>query len=180
MKKFKLYTVISGERMKEPVIANGFAEAENVAKELYKKYHSQYPSNDTYIECVESELLLSLDHLIFRTDCFGKMYWKWLVMGDWCPLYEDLLSESEQKQLQEWREEKEIHVIDLCEEDLKELYYQVTFGSCFLSDYENEAYIDENEVCDVCERYERWVDENNEKHCPKTFAYYVIENERGY
>ena len=175
MRKFELYVVANGSRRREPIVCNGFVEAEKKAKELFEEVYKDYPNRDeTYIECVEAKFMLSCDHLVMSKDCFGDIYWRTLIMGDFMPLYIDLLSDGDKKLLEAWREEKELHVTDLCERDLKDLYYQVSFGSIYLSDYENDAYIDTEEVSNVCENYERWIEENKKEHSSETFVDYIM------
>lgn len=175
MRKFELYVMANGERRCEPIVCNGFVEAEKKARELFGEVYKDYPNRDeTYIECVENESMLRRNHLVMGKDCFGDIYWRMLIMGDFMPLYSDLLTDDHKELLEAWREEKELHVADLCEEDLKDLYCQVSFGSVYLSDYKNDFYIDTEEVCDVCESYERWIEEEKEEHSPETFADYVM------
>lgn len=176
MRKFELYAVLNGERKREPIIANGFVEAEKKAKEWFKEIYKDYPNRDeTYIECVEDKFMLSCDHLVMSKDCFGDIYWRMLIMGDILPRYIDVLNDYDKEVIEEWREEKELHVTDLEERDLKDLYWSVTWGSIYLSDYENDAYIDTNEVYDVCEKYERWIEEEKKEHSPETFVDYVMD-----
>lgn len=175
MKKFELYVVTSGELNKKPIVCNGFAEAEKKAHEVYAKVYPDYPCDDTYIACVNSRFELDYDHLILQKDCFGDIYWRKMVYGDYGPLYATLLSEEEQQELQEWREQVELHVEDLSENELKELYGQVVWGSMYLSDYSNDWDIEEEEVCDVCEDYERWVSEEKFDDTEETFAHYIMD-----
>lgn len=173
MRKFKLYAVISGEREDKPIIANGFVDAEKKAKEMYVKIYPDYPCDDTYIECVESDFDLNYDHLILQKDCFGDVYWRTIVYGDWGPLYTNLLDDEDKRQLKEWREEIDYHVTDLDDDELRYLYSQVTFGSIYLSDYSNDWFIDEKEVSDICEQYDYWVFDEKQEDTPDNFVYYI-------
>lgn len=175
MRKFELYTVTSGHRHKSPVKANGFREADQKAREIYAKTYPDYPCNDTYIECVESQFNLEYDHLILQKDCFGDTYWRKMMYFDGLPMYIKLLDDDEEQELQEWLAEVELHVKDLNEVALKELYHQVAFGSLYLSDYQNDWHIDESEVSDVCEWYEKWCREENIADTDENFARYVTD-----
>jgi hypothetical protein len=173
MRKFKLYVMTSGERGKKPIIANGFVEAEQKAKELYEQVYPDYPCDDTYIECVEDEFDLNFDHLIMQKDCFGDIYWRKIICKGWMPLYVDLLSELDQYEIDEWRNEEERHISDLSEDELKTLRGQVSIGSMYTSDYNNSFFIDEDEVMDVCEHYDDWLEEEQCDDTPENFAHYV-------
>ena len=69
-----------------------------------------------------------------------------------------------------------MHIEDLSKEDLIELYSEVTFGSIYLSDYKNFAYIDENEVFDVCEHYDMHIEQDGVDDTPEEFANWVMDN----
>lgn len=73
------------------------------------------------------------------------------------------------------RNEKEIHVWDLSEDDLKKLRGEIYIGSIYLSDYENSFYIDENEVFDYSQSYEEWLDNEHVEDSPEEFSYYIRE-----
>lgn len=178
MRKFKLYVVANGSRQKEPVIADGFVDAEKKAKQLLKSTFADYPNkNETYVECVEDAFELNIDHFTMEYDCFGDMYWRWLRCTEYGrPKYSDLLTDDQEKWLEFLRGEKEMHIEDLDEDDLIELYSEVTLGSCFLSDYKNFAYIDEREVCSVCEHYDKHIEEDGVEDTPEEFASWVMDN----
>lgn len=178
MRKFRLYLVTGGSRKRECVIANGFTDTEHKAKQMLREAFKDCPNKDsTFVECVEDAFELSIGHLIMTYDCFGDMYWTWLNMSEYGrPLYNDLLTEEQEEWLQSLREEKEMHIEDLSKEDLIELYSEVTFGSIYLSDYKNFAYIDENEVFDVCEHYDMHIEQDGVDDTPEEFANWVMDN----
>lgn len=178
MRKFKLYLVTGGSRKRDCVTVNGFADAERKAKQMLKEAFVDCPNKEaTFVECVEDAFELNLDHLTMTYDCFGDMYWTWLKLSEYGnPLYNDLLTEEQEEWLQSLREEKEMHIEDLSKEDLIELYSEVTFGSIYLSDYKNFAYIDENEVFDVCEHYDMHIEQDGVADTPEEFANWVMDN----
>lgn len=176
MKKFQLYVMTAGERNEKPIVCNGFVEAEKKAKELYGGIYKDYPGDDTYIECVESEFDLNFDHLIWQQDCFGDIYWRKIVCKDWLQLYAELLEDYEKDELQEWREEEDRHIEDLSEEELKDLRSQITVGSGYLSDYSNSFFIDEDEVLSACDRYDDWLEDEHKDDTQQNFANYIIYN----
>lgn len=174
MRKFELYVMTSGERDRKPIVVEGFANAEKKAKSLLAEVYDDYPCEDTYVECVKKGESLDFDHYAMQKDIFGDVYWKTVVMGDWCPLYLRLLNDVEEYETEVWRNEPDLHVSDLSEEDLVKLYNQVAIGSCYLSDYTNNFFIDENEVSDVCEGYEIWLEQNGEKDTEESFLFYMM------
>lgn len=178
MKKFKLYVVKAGHRDESKFeIVKGFKDAEERAKELFEAAWKDYPCDDTYVDCVESEYELQEDHLVMVKDYYGEVYWKKMVFGDFglCPLYARLLDDDEDAELQEWREEVERNVFDLSQEELKKLRGQICVGSVYLSDYDNEFNIDESALYNECESYLYWLDEEKHEDTPDEFAYYIKE-----
>lgn len=175
MRKFMLYQFCGGERVCEPVIADGFVDAENKAKELLNKIWDNSPCDDTFVACVEHEYEMKYDHIIMQKDIFNEVYWKMQVMGVLCPIYYRLLDKNEEQQLQEWREEKDLNLRDLSFDELTQLRSEVCVGSCFLADYENSWFIDTNEVCDACDSYEKWLETERLEDTPENFAYFIQE-----
>lgn len=186
MKKYKLIVVGGGQRLTKEYdnVVKGFAAAEERAKELLKEHLPNYP--DTYIACFgKDEMPFDWDHLIYVKDCFGDIYWKVMVReGYLLPLYDRLLDEDEEHELEMLREEKELHVSDLNEEELKELRTEVWVGSCYLDDYKNSFEIDEDEVCNVCDSYDRYLSTDEDgnflpesewkQDTPEEFAYFCM------
>ena len=173
MRKFQLYKVSAGERVGKPITVDGFVNAENTAKELLQEIWDNYPCDDTYIACVEKEADLYYDHLIMQKDVFNEVYWKKLVIGTYCPLYDRLLEDYEEDELEEWRKEKSISLSDLTNEQLQQLRSEIVVGSMYLSDYENSFNINENEVYDISESYDIWCEENGVEDNAENFADYV-------
>ena len=154
MKEYKLVVVGADVQITEQYdnVVKGFAAAEERAKELLNQYLPDYC--DAYIACFEkNEETFTDDFFIYTKDCFGDIYWKKMIMGDYVPLYSRLLDEDEKQELEYLRNEEEVHVSDLTEEELKQLRREVCVGSIYLSDYSNSFDIDENEVCNACDDY---------------------------
>jgi ABC-type polysaccharide transport system permease subunit len=173
MRKFRLYKVESGSRVKDPVIVEGFLKAEEKAKDMLQEMWNNYPCDDTYVACVEKEADLHYDHLIMQKDIYNEVYWKKLVIGTYCPLYDRLLEDYEEDELEEWRKEEDISLSDLTNEQLQQLRSEIAVGSMYLSDYENSFHINENEVYDISESYDIWCEENDIEDNAENFADYV-------
>ena len=122
---------------------------------------------------VEKEADLYCDHLIMQKDVCNEVYWKKLVIGTYCPLYDRLLEDYEEDELEEWRKEKNISLSDLTNEQLQQLRSEIVVGSMYLSDYENSFNINENEVYDISESYDIWCEENDVEDNAENFADYV-------
>lgn len=174
MRKFKLYVVESGELTQE-ICVECFVNAETKAKELLNEVWPNCPCDDTYIECVENNSDRWFDHIILTKDCCGETCWMTLVMGEYGPLSIRPLNEIEEYEMDVWRNEKELHISDLNEDELKKLRHQVCVGSCYLSDFANTFGIDENEVCDLCEEYDVWCEVEDIEDTADNFAFYVLE-----
>ena len=182
MTKFLLYQVYAGERDKKPIRVRGFAEAEVKAKELLAALLPNYPDyHDTYIECWEDGGYLDIpfnllgDRLIMAQDYFGDVYWRMMIYrGDTIPLCSKLLTDDQKEILEEWRNEKEVDITDLSKQELIELRSQICVGSIYLSDYENELGVNEEQVCDACEGYDNWLYEDGWKDNGEAFAYYIM------
>lgn len=187
MRKYKVY--IPGVTSKNNIV-RGFAEAERVAKELYEEYIKGNGSDD-YVVCFEAnwwDEIDSLDeYLIYGDDYYGEVYWRIMVNGEYCPLYPRLLSKDEEEWLQSLRDEPEIHVCDLNDDELKQLFSQVAIGSLYYSDYENTFEIYEREVCDICDGFLEWISTDeygkyyeNEEDCMECSASNFIDYVRGF
>ena len=148
MKTYKLIAIVAGGRISkyEDAEARGIVEAEKKADELLEAYIHEYPC-DTYIVCVEDESEMYYnDYLCWQEDYYGDRYWKKMQNGYWCPIGLRLLTETEKEELDLLREEKDLHIWDLDEEQLKKLRSEISVGSVYLSDYNNSFEIDPNEV----------------------------------
>lgn len=68
---------------------------------------------------------------------------------------------------------------DLSQEELRGMFDEISFGSCFLSDYANSYHVVRDEVCDYADGFldfldEEYGEENSDKHLtPKEWAIYV-------
>lgn len=177
MKTYKLFIFVAGEKLqpKNPdAEAKGIVEAEKKANELLEQYIHEYPC-DTYVACVEDESEMYYDdYLCWQEDCYGDRYWKKMENGYWMPIGLRLLTETEKEELDLLREEKEIHIWDLDEEQLKKLRSEICVGSVFLSDYNNSFDIDPNEVYNYSEGYLVELDEDYENDTPEHFAEYCM------
>ena len=84
------------------------------------------------------------------------------------------LTDDEKEELDELREEKEIHIWDLDEEQLKKLRSEICVGSCYVSDYANSFEIDPNEVCNYSEGYLSFIEEVGREDTQEEFAEYCM------
>lgn len=179
MRKFYLKSVISGCPDNNIVCVDGFAKAEEKAKEMLSKILGEGWSNiDTYVCLSENErdvMFLDTDMYILVRGFYGELTWFKNIYGTYCYVCERIINDEEEAELDEWRNEKEVHVLDLSDDDLKKLRGEISVGSCYLSDYENSFYIDENEVYDYSEKYEEYIDELGLEDTPQNFAYYIKE-----
>ena len=179
MKTYKLIAIVAGERVltENDIEARGIVEAEKKADELLEKYIHDYPS-DTYIVCVEDESEMWFDdYLCWQKDCYGEKYWMKMVNGNYCPICLRLLTDDEKEELDELREEKEIHIWDLDEEQLKKLRSEICVGSYYGSDYENSFEIDSDEVYNYSEGYLSFLEECGYEDTPEEFAVYCMSIE---
>lgn len=159
--------------------ADGFAKAEKKAKEmLLNLIKDGWSSTDTYV-CISENgrdvVFLDTDMYILKRDCCGEIAWFKNVYGSYCYVCERLLDDEEKAELDVLRNEKEIHVRDLSEDDLKKLRREIYIGSIYLPDYENSFYIDEYEVFNYSQSYEEWLDNKDVEDSPEEFSYYVRE-----
>lgn len=176
MKTYKLIAIVAGERNSKyaDAEARGIVEAEKKADELLEKYIHDYPS-ETYIVCVEDESEMYYnDYLCWQQDYYGDRYWKKMKNGYWCPIGLRLLTETEKEELDLLREEKDLHIWDLDEEQLKKLRSEICVGSVYLSDYNNSFEIDPNEVYNYSGGYLEEVDEYYGNDTPEHFAEYCM------
>lgn len=176
MKTYKLIAIVAGERISKyaDAEARGIVEAEKKANELLEAYIHEYPC-DTYIVCVEDESEMYYnDYLCWQEDYYGDRYWKKMKNGYWCPLGLRLLTDVEKEELDLLREEKDLHIWDLDEEQLKKLRSEISVGSIYLSDYNNSFEIAPNEVYNYSEGYLEEVDEYYGNDTPEHFAEYCM------
>ena len=176
MKTYKLIAIVAGERNSKyaDAEARGIVEAEKKADELLEKYIHDYPS-ETYIVCVEDEFEMWFDdYLCWQKDCYGEKYWMKMVNGHCCPICLRLLTDDEKEELDELREEKEIHIWDLDREQLMQLRSEICVGSCYVSDYANSFEIDPNEVCNYSEGYLSFIEEVGYEDTQEEFAEYCM------
>ena len=179
MKTYKLIAIVAGERIltKNDIEARGIVEAEKKADELLEKYIHDYPS-DTYIVCVEDESEMWFDdYLCWQKDCYGEKYWMKMENGYWCPIGLRLLTETEKEELDLLREEKEIHIWDLDEEQLKKLRSEISINSIFYSDFNNSFEIDCHEVSNYADGYLEHLKESEYEDTPQEFAEYCMSVE---
>ena len=177
MKTYKLIAIVAGERNSKyaDAEARGIVEAEKKADELLEKYIHDYPS-DTYIVCVEDESEMWFDdYLCWQKDCYGEKYWMKMVNGHYCPIGFRLLTDDEKDELDELRKEKEIHIWDLDEEQLKKLRSEICVGSCYGSDYENSFDIDTEEIYNISEGYLSFIGFYGYEDTQEEFAEYCMD-----
>ena len=176
MKTYKLIVIEDGERVSKYPDAEvkGFAEAEKKADELLDKYVDNYPL-DSYVVCVEDESEMYWDdYLCYVQDRYGERFWMKMKQGTYCKIGLRSLTETEQEELDLMRDEKEVHIWDLDEDELKKLRKQICIGSCFYSDFKNSFGIDTNEVMMHAEAYEDYIAEEELEDTPQEFADYII------
>ena len=180
MKTYKLFTFVAGERLlsKYPdAEAKGIVEAEKEANELLEAYIHEYPC-DTYVACVEDESEMYFDdYLCWQEDYYGERYWKKMKNGGWCPIGLRLLTETEEEELDLLREEKELHVWDLDEEQLKKLRSEISINSIYYSDFNNSFEIDCHEVSNYADGYLEHLKESEYEDTPQEFADYCMSVE---
>lgn len=179
MRKFYLRSVINGSPDNNIFEADGFAKAEKKAKEmLLNLIKDGWASTDNYVCLSENGrdvMFLDTDMYILKRDCYGEIAWFKNVYGSYCYVCERLIDDEEKAELDALRNEKEIHVRDLSEDDLKKLRGEIYIGSIYLSDYENSFYIDENEVYNYSQSYEEWLDNEDVEDSPEMFSYFIRE-----
>lgn len=180
MKTYKLFTFVAGERLlsKHPdAEARGIVEAEKLANELLEAYIHEYPC-DTFVACVEEEWDLHCNnYLCWQEDYYGERYWKMMINGYWCPVGMRLLTDDEEEDLDLLREEKDLHVWDLDEEQLKKLRSEISINSIFYSDFNNSFEIDCHEVSNYADGYLEHLRECEYEDTPQEFAEYCMSVE---
>lgn len=179
MRKFYLKSVMSGCPDSNIICVEGFSKAEKKAKEMLSKILGEGWSNiDTYVCLSENErdvMFLDTDMYILVKGYYGELTWFKNVYGTYCYVCERIINDEEEAELDEWRNEKEIHVCDLSEDDLKKLRGEICVGSCYMSDYENSFHIDESEVSSYSENYEEYIEELGLEDNRQNFANYIME-----
>lgn len=179
MKKFYLNVVKDGVAERTTTEVEGFVKAEEKAKELYLKLLDKgYYNDDSYValsDNLRDVVYLDTDVYVLKKDADGMITWFRNVYGTYCFLYCRLINEDEEYEMQEWRNEKELHIWDLSDDELKKLYGEISIGSIYLSDYENSFHIDENEVCNYCEGYEYYLEDFSLEDTPQCFADFMHE-----
>lgn len=179
MRKFYLKAVKSGSPDKSIVEVEGFVKAEEKAKEMLSQLIKEGWSNvDTYV-CLSDSMTdvkyLDVDMYILKADYYGEITWFRNIYGYYCYACDRLINDEEKAELEEWRNEKEIHIDDLSEDDLKKLRGEICVGSCYLADFENSFNLDANEVSDYSEKYEEYIEELGLEDSPANFAKYIME-----
>lgn len=177
MKTYKLIVIADGGRVSKypDAKARGFVEAEKKADELLEKYIHDYYGADTYVVCVEDESEMWWDdYLCYVQDRYRERFWVKMKQGPFGPMYLRSLNETEQEELDLLREEKEIHITDLDEEQLKKLRSEICVGSSYYSDYCNSFEIDEKEVCQYADGYDNYISEEGLEDTPQEFADYIL------
>lgn len=176
MKTFKLIVIAGGGRVshKPDTEVKGFIEAEKKAKELLDQYINDYPY-DTYVACVEDESEMNYtNYLCMVQDCDGEKFWNMMEYGYYCPIGLRPLTDVEEEYIDLLRDEKEIHIIDLDEEQLKKLHSEISVGSSYYADYRNSFDIDEKEVCNYADGYESYISNEGLEDTPQEFADYIL------
>lgn len=176
MKTYNLIVIAAGSRVSNHADAKvkGFVEAEKKADELLEKYIHEYPS-DTYVVCVEDESEMYWDDYLCRCEnADGGCFWAKMQQGTFCPIGLRMLTDDEQEELDLLYEEKEIHIYDLDEFQLKKLRNEISIGSVYYSDYCNSFDIDEDEVMRYSESYDDYINESNLEDTPEEFADYIL------
>lgn len=179
MKTYKLFAIVAGERNSKnaDAEARGIVEAEKKANELLEQYIHEYPC-DTYVACVEDEWELHYnDYLCWQEDYHGDRYWKKMKYGYFGPIGLRLLTETEMEELDLLREEKEIHIWDLDEGQLKKLRSEISINSIFYSDFNNSFEIDCHEVSNYADGYLEYLKECEYEDTPQEFADYCMSVE---
>lgn len=179
MTKFKLIVFSScGDKLyEEKSLIKGFVNAEKRAAKFWNEYHS------THIDNVEVALLKSgdaigyYDYFVYTRDAAGDLGWRIVRWGCYGPLYTDCLRGYEKEQLEEWRSEQEVSILDLTCDDLRKLYYQIHFGSVFTSDYENSLGVDEDEAYNYSEMFLEYMYEEGreESYTEEDFVQFITD-----
>lgn len=148
MTKFQLivFSSCGDELHEERSLIKGFVNAEKRAAELWNEYHSTHLENVQVALLESGDVIGYYDYFVYTRDADGYLGWKVVRWGTYCPLYIGLLRDYEKEQLEEWRNEVEVSILDLNCDELRTLYHEIRFGSIYTSDYENSLGVDEDEV----------------------------------
>lgn len=153
MKRWRLFVVRAAEREEgSETYAANFEEADRIAKELFKKYDDGNYC-DVQVWCVRHEEFYpnadfhpEEDFPVYSKDSFGDCSWSRMRVGN----YGYLGLEYDEDFIDEIKEEDKAykirHIEELSEDELKDLFMNITPGSIYLSDYANDYGVDEKEV----------------------------------
>lgn len=162
MKKWNLFVVRGEEPEKETLTrVSTFSEAEKVAKRLFEEYNDgNYPDlcvfcthhnayNNKYMDLHDSE-----DFPVYAR-VSGEMQWNRMHVGEFCLIGMTYDDDFINGIIEEDEANKPRHIYELTDNELQELFCQVKghLGSIYLSDYQNDLRVDENEVCEYMDDY---------------------------
>lgn len=179
MRKFYLKVVKDGVAERTTTEVRGFVKAEKKAKELYQELIDKgFYNDDTYV-CVSDNLsdvvYQDTDVYILKKDADGEITWFRNIYGTYCLSHCRLINEVEEQEMAEWRKEKDIHIWDLSDDELKKLYNEIAIGSIYTCDYENSFNIDNLEVSNYCDEYEQYLEDFSLEDTPQTFVDFMEE-----
>lgn len=159
MTKFQLIVFSScGDKLyEEKSLINGFVNAEERAVELWNEYHSIYLDNVQVALLKSGDAIGYYGYFVYTRDAAGDLGWMVVRWGFYYPLYTDILRDYEEYQLEEWRSEQDVSILDLTCDDLRKLYSEISFGSIYTSDYENSLGVDEDEVFHYSEMFLKYM-----------------------
>lgn len=179
MRKFYIKSVICGVPDSNVIETDGFEKAEIKAIKLYNNLLDKgFFNDDTYVclsDNLRDVLYLDTDVYVLKKDRDGMVTWFRNVYGTYCLSHRRLINDFEKYEMEQWRKEKEIHIGDLSEDELKKLYNEICIGSIYRSDFENFFHIDENEVFIYCESYERYLEDFSLENSSQNFVKYTVE-----
>ena len=141
-----VYSLWNDKLYEEKALIKGFVNAEERAAELWKEYHDKYNENVQVALYKANDPIEGFDYFVYTRDACYDMGWLVVRWGYYCPLYTDILTDFDKEQLEEWRNEEEVSILDLNCDELRKLYHEIKFGSVFTADYENSLGVDEDEV----------------------------------
>lgn len=155
----------------------GFVDAEKRAIELWHEYHSFHQDNVEVALIPEGEPFGYFDYFVYTLDADHNLGWRIVRWGIYGPLYTDLLQDYEIEQLEEWRNEQEVSVLDLNYDELRTLYHEIGFGSIYTSDYENSLGVDEDEAFNCSERFldKMYNEGKDESYTEEDFVEFVTD-----
>lgn len=179
MTKFQLIVFSSwGDKLhEEKSLIKGFVGAEKRAIELWHEYHTQEQDNVEVALLPKGEYLGYGDYFIYTCDACGDLGWRVTRYGTYCPLYTDVLRDYEREQIEAWRDEQEVSILDLNCDDLRQLYSEIRIGSIYSDDYENSLGVDEDEAFNCSERFlDKMYDEGKEEsYTEEDFVEFVTD-----